>query len=289
MAKARILNFDAETYRTMREDIAEAIRAEAIAKRPANNVAKDLKTVWDTADAREERAAKALAKTAVDVTIAEPLCVCFAAYESVDAAPEANAADMMLPDQWQEAQREELRLLAEAWSDLTGPDTIWLGHNIIKFDIPLLYNSWLRNGIAPPEHFPQFLYGRWRGRIFDTMARIPSGDGYISLDAACAAFGVPVVAETLWRGAPVDGSRVGEIYEAGDYNVILEYCKRDLPPVFDLYKVLTSDDTRGTYDKTGATWAQVEEIRASEGLSDGQKLLAIYTALELGGVLRRAS
>jgi hypothetical protein len=252
---------------------------EAVEKRPAQNTLKELKTLWDTEEAIEARAQKALAQTALDVTLAEVLCVCATA----DGEPLCGLF----------AQRPEpieefvvLERAAEVLNEFSGPDTIWVGHNIAGFDLPILLNRWRRHRITPPEHFPAYS-GRWMGRVFDSMLRIPTKTGFISLNEACARYGIPMQKDTIWQGEPMTGARVGEAFEAGEYALIAEYCMADVEMVGELYSVMTFGGTRGTYDTSDAVAEHVSEIEASE-LSPAQKALAIVAILDASGRIPRA-
>lgn len=272
--KARLLVIDVETYRTRNEVVAARIEQEAIEKEPANNTKRELKEVWNTEIARAMRAREAVAKTACDPLLAEPICVCWMTESGEPCGVVINDAQDLLN------ARDELEALA-------GPETIWIGHNIAGFDLGVLFNAWTRNQIQPPEHFPMWHGRYWSGRVFDTMLRTPNrnGLGLISLDDACAAYGIEVV-ETDWDGAPMDGSRVGEAFEAGLRDIIFEYCKGDVATEMSLYLVLTGGDRWGTYDRYSSLAVEVAEIEESE-LSPTQKALSIYSLLDRAGLIPR--
>lgn len=288
MSHARLLAFDAETYATFDALARERVAREAALRRPSVNTPRALKLTWDESASRSERAQEAVAKTAVDVLLAEPLCVCFAVHDGRRAMPvDVSAVSMMDAGDPLAAQRAGLQELAAYWEEVTSAETIWAGHNIVGFDLPLLLNAWTRNGVAPPTHFPEYLGGRWRGRVFDTMLRVPSKTPFLSLDNACAGLKVPMPAELDWRGECVSGALVGEMYEAGDYEAILEYCAADIPPVVHLYAALTGDDTRRTWDREAKVSTELEEVFASE-TGPGVKLMAVRGVLERAGLIARA-
>ena len=263
---ARFLILDIETYATSNPAARERIRQAAIEKRPPGNCKKEIKLAWDTEQAREERAAEAVAKTALDVLLAEPLCVCY----DVDGEP--VQADMM-----RNQEDETLAALAQVWNEQAGPGTIWAGHNLEGFDLRILLNRWRAHGIAPPAHFPVFNAGRWRGRVYDTMLRTPSNSGVnmVSLRAVCEAYGLPAAkTNTLWKGEPLDGAQVGAAFEAGEYDLILEYCADDVQVQRDLYMAQTKADTWGTYPREDDLEAAADDIHNSN-LTEAQKQLAL--------------
>lgn len=280
MNKTRLIVLDVETYRTRDEAIIERISQEVLEKRPAQNTAKEVKLEWDTSAARDKRVAEALAKTSVDVLLAELLCV---GYEYGDAGlcPWLPKAEAIM-----------LAQTAMYWSDLAGPETVWVGHNVIGFDLPVLLNSFRRYRVRPPEHFPRFVNGRWQGRIFDLMLRTPckNGLGFVSIDEVCAAYRVPTEKPpVMWRDRVVDGSMIGEMYEAGEYELIQAHCCEDLAKSRALYHVMTGGDTWGTYDSHSEVAEQVTEIERSDDLSDGARALALVNVLDRAGLIPRAA
>jgi len=289
--KARLIVLDVETYRTRNPVMVERIRREAIEKRPASNTRKDLKTMWDTAAAREARAREALAKTAADVLFAEVLCVCWRA--------DGEAFNLSAMDQrCVQAQTEDsdelellaLEMLAEHWRAQAGPETIWVGHNVLGFDLGVLLNRWRRYGISPPEHFPSYVNGRWRGRVFDTMTRTPckNGIGLVSLEDVCAAYDIASATPIEWRGEPMTGSRVGAAFEGGEYDVVLEYSALDVQTTERLYMLMTCDGMWGTFDAHHAVAEQIAEIKGSE-ISESAKALAIVDVLDRAGLIPRVA
>lgn len=281
--KARLLVFDCETVYCRQESIVQRLRQEAIDKRPAKNAAKDDKLEWDTEEARDERAREAIRKTSMDVLLAEVLCTCFRA----DGA--AYAVQMMEGDA-PDLEYAGLLLLAEAFGELAGPDTVWIGHNVLSFDLPLLLNRWRHHDIRPPEHFPCFVNGRWQGRVYDTMRRTPSDNalGMVSFAKVCEAYGIPGAKTVMWRGEPMDGGRVSDAWEAGEYDIIEEYCACDVEVNERLYLRMTCDDTWGTYDTRKQITDQIEEIEQSD-LTVAQKAIAKMMVLEGAGLLPRSA
>lgn len=278
MSKTRLHTLDIETSQTRNKSAVDAITEEVLAKRPAQNVAKEKKIEWDTESARDARVQEALAKTSLDVLLAEVLCVCWSTDEA------HYRVDGMTED-----QDEALRSLAEMWDEQAGPETIWIGHNIERFDMPILLNRWRRYHITPPEHFPRYHNGRWRGRIYDTMQMAPvqNGLGFVSCDALCQAYGVtPKWVD--WDGEPMDGSRVGEAYQAGQYDLILEYCDADVDTEHRLYMAMTGNDKWGTFDRRSALAEQIDELKQSE-LSEGARAIAILSILEGAGLVPRVA
>lgn len=274
---ARLVVFDIETYRTRDLRAIERIKREALDKRPPGNAKREDKLAWDSQAARIERAMEAIDKTAVNVLLAEVLCVGW-------------RADGDEQSRWCGVDEcRGLEMLRDTWEHQTGSQTIWCGHNILGFDLPVLLNRWRRFGITPPTHFPQY-NGRWIGRTYDTMTRTPcnNGLGMVSLDAVCAAYGVEGAKEMEWGGEPMCGARVGQVYEAGDFQAILDYCLLDVRVQETLYMVMTGNDTWGTYPREDDLAEQLAEIDAA-GLSEGAKAIAKLNVLDAAGLLPRTA
>lgn len=277
--KVRQIYFDTETYRTRNEAAIKRVCDAAIAKQPAQNTAKELKLEWNTEEGRDARAKAALDKTAVNVLLAEVLVVCYSHSE------EGFCANGM-----RQTEREALEGLAKDWAALSCCDTIWIGHNIQNFDLPLLLNRFRRHGITPPPDFPKFSNGRWIGRVFDTMTRTPceNGLGLVSLDSAMEAYGIPVGEGVQWQGEAMNGARVGAAFEAGEYDVIQEYCMEDVIGVIALYERMTFCGTWGTYDTRDSVAEQIRVIEQSD-LSEAVKALAKYEVIDKAGLVPRVA
>ncbi len=269
MDKARLLVLDVETYKPRSTALLQLMRNEAAGAKKAGNYKQE---TWDAKAG--ERAAKAEEKAATDIAFAEPLMVACAAddnhfhYDIFD----PNLETMVLEQ------------LVYTLDELTGPDTVWIGHNVLKFDFPLLLNCWRRNRITPPEHFPRLRGGYFKGRVYDTMKEFPNKTGYISLSTACAILGVDGAKSVCWNGIPITGADVGRLYDAGMFDLLVEYGNSDVTVEKALYMAMTCGDSYGTYDTFQDTRTKVREIVGTEGLADDAKYLLIVATLKLAGL-----
>jgi len=288
-AKASVIVFDIETYSTRDPRMIEEIREEAISKRPAQNTAKELKIAWDTTEARAERGAEAVAKTALDPMLASVLCVVYRVY-GLSPEPSDYFTDCMADHELRQGQHyndhahlaegEALADLAQRWDEIAGPDTLWVGHNIEGFDLPVLLGAFLRHDIEPPAHFPRFSHGRWFGSIYDTMCHYPNNRaGFVSLDTACRALGMPAAKSHLWQGEPMSGKRVAAAYEAGACELIIEYCAVDVAAEARVFERLTNGRLFAGNSRTEAKRAALAPIWASTDLDRGSKKIASFDAL----------
>lgn len=238
MPKARRVHFDVETYRTRNESLIARLSFEAANARPSQNTAKAKKDEWDTKQAIDERIKTAIDKTAVNPLYAEILTVCLKTEDS----------EIITVDAMNQSEQSAIQQLSEALNDLTDKNTVWVAFNGKRFDLPLLLNRMARFQVKPPEYFPVYA-GRWYGRIFDTMERMPTYDPFISFSEACEVYGLPCKTIELDSSVYMTGSMVGNAYESGRYQLINDYCADDVINEERLYLAMTHNDTFGTFDK----------------------------------------
>lgn len=283
--KAKWICLDIETIATTNPLIRADVEREAREKRPAQNTLKEKKILWDTHEAIEERVQEALDRTAVDPLWAEPICVCWSVGRVNERVVECSR--MIEQGQSVASRKLALSLVADAWDEDAGPETVWIGHNIAGFDLPVLLNTWRRDDTKPPAHFPQYVNGRWRGRVWDTMLRSPvkNGLGLISLDDLYRAY-IEEPPGVDWDGSPMDGSRVAAAYAAGEYQLITEYCMCDVRCAREIYRAQTADETWGTYDQHDEVAEQIREIEASSE-PESRRAIQMVRVLDRAGLIPR--
>jgi hypothetical protein len=275
--KASVIVFDIETYSTRDAQILEEIRDAAVKKRPAQNTLKEIKGAWGTTEARAARGAEAVAKTALDPMLAAVLVVAYSV-DGVNHVTEVFASH--------EAERAGLENLAEDWDAIMGPDTLLVGHNIAGFDMPVLIGAWNRHDIEPPDFFPRFSRGRFHGNYYDTMQQIPNNNaGFVSLDTACRALGLPSAKSCTWEGLPMTGARVAEAFERAQFELLQEYCLADVEAELRLFLRLTHGGSYGLSRRSDSVREALEPIWASETLDRAQKKIASFDALRQLGVI----
>lgn len=126
---------------------------------------------------------------------------------------------------------DEQEILKGFWK-LATDCNLFVGHNILDFDLRFIYQRSVIHQIKPSREIP---FGRFRNApIYDTMQEWSKwGREHASLDALSKALGVPSPKESL------DGSKVYPCYRAGKLTEICEYCKRDVNSVRQVYRWLT--------------------------------------------------
>jgi predicted PolB exonuclease-like 3'-5' exonuclease len=111
-----------------------------------------------------------------------------------------------------------------------------IGHNILGFDLPFLYQRSMICGVKPSR---QLLNGKpWEiaDWVYDTMDRWQMGKFYekVGLEELALAFGL----DCPKKGA-VSGENLLEAYRDGRHAEIREYCLRDVGCARELYYRMT--------------------------------------------------
>ena len=159
-----------------------------------------------------------LKKLSLSATTAKIICLCYAVEPSL-----TNSIEVL--------QGEETEIIKNFWK-LAADYSLFVGHNILDFDLRFIYQRSVIHQIKPSRDIP---FTRFRNApIYDTMQEWSKwGREHVSLDALTKALGIPSPKEHL------DGSKVYPYYRAGKLPEIIEYCKRDVDSVRQVYKRLT--------------------------------------------------
>ena len=157
-------------------------------------------------------------KLSLSAATAKIICLCYA----ID--PPADGPIQVL-------QGEEADIIKNFWK-LAVDCNLFVGHNILDFDLRFIYQRSVIHQIKPLRDIP---FTRFRNApIYDTMQEWSKwGREHVSLDTLSKALGIPSPKENL------DGSKVYPYYRAGKLPEIIEYCKRDVDSVRQVYKRLT--------------------------------------------------
>ena len=126
---------------------------------------------------------------------------------------------------------DEKEIIQSFWK-LAGESNLFVGHNVLDFDMRFIYQRSIIHQIKPSRDIP---FARFRNNpIYDTMQEWSKwGREHVSLDALSKALGIPSPKESL------DGSKVYPYYRAGKLAEIYEYCTRDVDTVRQVYRRLT--------------------------------------------------
>jgi predicted PolB exonuclease-like 3'-5' exonuclease len=126
---------------------------------------------------------------------------------------------------------EERDIIQGFWQLATETD-LFVGHNLLDFDLRFIYQRSIIHRIKPSREIP---FARFRsGPVYDTMHEWSKwGREHVSLDTLARALGIPSPKETL------DGSKVYPYFQAGRLREICDYCSRDVETVRQVYRRLT--------------------------------------------------
>jgi hypothetical protein len=128
--------------------------------------------------------------------------------------------------------QDEVRTLKEFWEiveSLSLPaenryqehGLLFIGHNIIDFDMRFIYQRSIINKVKPAYDVS---FARYRSfPMFDTMKEWTKwGSNSVGLEPLALALEIPTPKDGI------DGSQVYQFYQAGKISEICEYCKRDV-------------------------------------------------------------
>ena len=162
--------------------------------------------------------AEIIKKLSLSAATAKILCLGYAVEPSL-----TNTVDVL--------EGEETDIIKNFWK-LAADCNLFVGHNILDFDLRFIYQRSVIHQIKPSRDIP---FSRFRNApIYDTMHEWSKwGREHTSLDALAKALGIPSPKENL------DGSKVYPYYRAGRLGEIIAYCKRDVDSVRQIYHRLT--------------------------------------------------
>ena len=157
-------------------------------------------------------------KLSLSAATAKILCICY-------------AIEPPLGSEVHVLEGEEREIIRNFWKIAVGCN-LFVGHNILDFDLRFIYQRSVIHQIKPSRDLP---FARFRNApIFDTMQEWSKwGREHASLDLLSKTFGLPSPKESL------DGSKVYPYYRAGKINEIIDYCKCDVNSVRQVYRWLT--------------------------------------------------
>jgi 3'-5' exonuclease len=162
--------------------------------------------------------AELLKKLSLSAATAKILCIGYAIEPPLDS-------------EVQVLEGEETEIIKSFWQ-LAADCELFVGHNILDFDLRFIYQRSVIHQIKPSRDLP---FARFRNApIFDTMQEWSKwGRERASLDLLSKTFGLPSPKESL------DGSKVYPYYRTGKFAEIANYCKCDVESVRQVYRWLT--------------------------------------------------
>jgi hypothetical protein len=113
---------------------------------------------------------------------------------------------------------------------------VFIGHNLVGFDLRFLYQRSVMLGIRPPVWLP-INAKPWDDSVFDTMTAWAGFGNRVSLDKLCRAFGIAAKGSEI--GEEIDGSKVYDFVKAGRIKDVAKYCAADVERTRQVHRRLT--------------------------------------------------
>lgn len=210
-----------------------AVRAELAAEITAPGNYKKAESIaeWER-DHKPALVDEAWRKTSFDGARGQIVCISVAADDSEPAT--------YFYDDWANKEQD---IIAEAFSyiDLTfDPSSqrkpVFIGHNIVGFDLRFLFQRAVINGIKPPSIIP-FHAKPWDAQVYDTMAAWAGVGNRVSMDKLCKALKIAGKGSEI--GEEIDGSKVWDFVQAGRIADVAKYCAGDVERVRAIHKAMT--------------------------------------------------
>ena len=132
---------------------------------------------------------------------------------------------------------EEIKILTTWWQVAEKAD-IFIGHNIMDFDLRFIFKRSIVNNIKPNAKHLNLSFARYKNfPIYDTMREWEKwSNSFIKLDTLAKALGLQSSKE-----GGIDGSQVYDFYLNKKFDEIYEYCKRDVELTRNVYKRMIFD------------------------------------------------
>lgn len=126
---------------------------------------------------------------------------------------------------------DEKKMLEEFWN-IAADANLFIGHNIIDFDMRFIFQRSVINGIKPSWDDRDLSFARYRSYpMFDTMREWTKWSmNNIGLEHLALALGIPSPKDGI------DGSQVYKFYQEGKVKEICDYCQRDVETTREVYK-----------------------------------------------------
>lgn len=225
----RTITFDLETIPDQRPGAIDEYRAAVTA--PAQYKKADSIAAW-LDENREAEAESAWLKTSFDGGAGQIVCIGYA----IDDEP---ACCCSVTDQnfGKDDERSVIESFFCAVTDC-GPHTMFVGHNVIGFDLPFLWKRCMVLGIKPPTYFPR-APKPWSEFVADTMLLWdPTQRAGGSMSKVCRALGIEGKGD-------MDGSMVWPMVRDGRIAEVAAYCRGEVERTRAMYLRMTFADACG--------------------------------------------
>ncbi len=205
-------------------EIAASIKPPGTIKKPESVAA------W-MAENKDSAIAEAVHKTGLSGLYGRIACICYAFDDGPVHSIGGEFDEVALLNDFYRAIEEEARI-SLALGRSAQQEIIFVGHNIIGFDLPFIKHRSIILGVKPPLAVRKAFDAKaWGSEVADTMLMWSSDkEKRASMDKLCWAFGIP------GKGG-FDGSMVADTWPV-DPQKVIDYCKDDVTRTRQMYKRL---------------------------------------------------
>lgn len=113
---------------------------------------------------------------------------------------------------------------------------VFVGHNVIDFDLRFIFQRAVMLGVRPSRHIP-FSAKPWDEGVFDTMVRWAGTKDRVKLDKLAKAMGLQLKGSEI--GEEIDGSKVWDFVRDGRIADVAKYCCGDIERTRGIHKRMT--------------------------------------------------
>lgn len=123
--------------------------------------------------------------------------------------------------------------LRKAYDPSSQQRPVFVGHNIVNFDLRFILHRSIILGIKPPMIIP-FKAKPWDDSVFDTMIAWAGVGNRISMSKLCDVFGIDAKGSEV--DGEIDGSKVWDYVKSGRIDAVATYCAGDVARTREIYK-----------------------------------------------------
>ena len=171
-------------------------------------------------------------KTSFDGAMGQVVCI---SYAIDDAKPFS-----IYSSSWKDEEKRVISTFYDAVSSYYDPNRhqrpVFIGHNIVGFDLRFLFQRSVMLNIKPPMIIP-FKAKPWDDTVFDTMTAWAGVGNRVSLAKLCKVFDLDAKGTEI--GDEIDGSKVWDFVRDGRIDDVATYCMGDVERTRAIHKRLT--------------------------------------------------
>jgi len=168
-------------------------------------------------------------KTSFDGALGQVVCVSYAIDD--------NEPVVIYSSEWKDSENFILTNLyldlQKAYNPNSQVRPVFIGHNIVSFDLRFLLQRSIIVGVKPPMFIP-FKAKPWDDVVFDTMTAWAGVGNRVSMAKLCEVFKIDAKGSEV--DGEIDGSKVWDYVQAGRIDDVATYCMHDVIRTRQIYK-----------------------------------------------------